>query len=93
MKKLALILVLTGLVLAQPTLDPEPIVDKVVKKLDDNTLEIKTTTTTVNIVLHDKAELQTRLAHIPERIATHEAQIAALNAEALEIQQMLDVLK
>ena len=93
MKKLAVILVLTGLVLAQPTLDPEPVVDKVVKKLNDNTLEIKTTTTTLNTVTHDKAVLQTELDHIPDRRAEIQLQMDALDEREAELITMLEVFK
>ena len=95
MKKLALLFILVGMslmVLAQPILI-DPIIDKELKKIDDKTLEVTTTTTTVDKVLHDKAELQTRLAHIPERIAALQERIDDLNEEAAELQTMLDVLK
>lgn len=78
---------------SQPALDPEPVVDVVLKKLDDQTLEVKTTTTTVQTVEHDKAELQTELDHIPDRIATLNEQIVSLNERAVELQTMIDALK
>lgn len=94
MKKLAVVLiVLAGVVLAGPALDPEPVIDKVMKKIDDKTLEVTTTTTTVNKVLHDKAELQTELDHIPDRIATLQERIDDLNERAVELQDMLKVLE
>lgn len=95
MKKLAIILILTGIVLAQPILitDPEPVIDVVLKKLNSQTLEAKTTTITTETVLHDKAELQTELDHIPEQIARHQGHIDRLNDRAVELQDMLDVLK
>lgn len=71
----------------------EPVVEKQMKKIDDKTLEVTTTTTTVEKVLHDKAELQTELDHIPDRIAKLQEQIDALNERAEEIRSMLDVLK
>ena len=94
MKNSAVILiVLAGVVLAGPVLDPEPVVDVVLKKLDDQTLEVKTTTTSISTVLHDKAELQTELDHIPDRISTLQEQIASLNERAVEIENMLKVLE
>jgi len=90
MKEIFLCLFLAGIV-AQPIL--EPAVDKVYKKIDAQTLEVTTTTTTVRKVLHDKAELQTELDHIPDHIAEYQKQIDALNERAVEIQQMLDKLK
>ena len=79
---------------AQPiVLDPEPVVDVEMKKLDPQTLEVKTTTTTVQTVEHDKQELVTELAHIPDFIAKHQAHINTLNGRAIELENMLKVLE
>lgn len=92
-KATIILVILLGLSLyAQPSLDPAPVVDVVLKKLNEQTLEVKTTTTTVRTVEHDKAELQTELDHIPDRIATLNDQITTLNERAVELQVMLDAL-
>jgi len=83
----------TRILNAQPILDPSPVVDVVLKKLDDQTLEVRTTTTTIQTVEHDKAELQTELDHIPGGIANLDEQITALDERAVELQAMIDVLK
>lgn len=79
---------------SQPALDPEPVVDVVLKKLDDQTLEVKTTTTTVQTVEHNKAVLQTELDHIfSTDIPRLNAEIVTLNERAVELQTMIDALK
>ncbi len=97
MKMLALVLVLTGLVLAQPTLDPEPVVDIVLKKLDSQTLEAKTTTTTVSTVKHDKQELVTELQHIADKRAAiqqrYDTEMDAVIEREAELIEMLKVLE
>ncbi len=97
MKKLAVILILTSIVLAQPVLDPEPVVDVVLKKLDSQTLEVKTTTTTVRTATHDKAVLQTELDHISDRRAKLQVQFEwdmnAVDEREAELIKMLDLFK
>ena len=93
MKKLIVILILASVVLAQPILSPEPVIDKEIKKIDDKTLELKTTTTTVNVQLHDKAELQTELDHIPDRRAALQEQMDALDEREAELMKMLEIFK
>ena len=93
MKKLLLCLFLASVVLAQPALDPVPVVDVVLKKIDDKTLEIKTTTTTVRTVEHDKAVLQTELDHIPDRRAALQEQMDAVDEREAELMKMLEIFK
>lgn len=68
------------------TVDPEPVVDVVMKKLDAETLEVKTTRTTVQTIEHNRAEMETELFHIQK-------QIDVLNERAAELRGMLEILK
>lgn len=92
MRKLFLVLILAGFVLAQP-ISPEPVIDKVMKKLDKETLEVTTTTTVVRRVVHDRAVLQTELDHIPDRRAEVMKQLDAINEREAELIAMLKVLE
>ena len=69
---------------------------RVVERVDDQTGTITTTTTitqSVRQVEFDRAELQTELDHLPERIATLQDQIDKLNERSAEIDEILAVFK
>ena len=93
MKKLVVILILASVVLAQPVLSPEPVIDKEIKKIDDKTLEVTTVTTTTNVQKFDKAVLQTELDHIPDRRAELQEQMDAVDEREAELITMLEIFK
>ena len=91
MKKLiemAIIMWIGIAVLAQPI---EPMVVQTVVKIDEQTCEITTTTTTETITRHDRAELQTELDHIPDRLAELQKRIDEVNEREAELIEILKV--
>ena len=98
MKKYGMLIVI-GMIIALnlnagPT--PAPIVidpETTAVKIDDNTVEITTTKTTVTVVERDRAELQTEQDHIPDRIAELQKQIDDLNERSAEIDAIMAVFK
>ena len=71
----------------------EPVVETSVKKLNDKTLEVTTTTTTVEKVELDRAVLQTELDHIPDRRAEVQKQMDAIDAREVELKDLLAAFK
>ncbi len=64
------------------------------KKIDDNTVEITTTTEPVETkARQDKAELQTELDHIPDRLAELQKQVDAVNERKDELVEILKVFQ
>ncbi len=98
MKKLIVItvvsLTLLTVVFSQPVIPPVlPVVARTVVKIDNQTVEITTTTTTETIVRHDRAELQTELDHIPDRIAELQQRISEINKRRVELMEILKVFE
>ena len=92
MKKLVLfiaIVVAAGLI--------EPVINKTVKKLDDKTIEVTTVTTSTVVAELDKAELQTKLDHIPsDRVKVqqrYDAEMAAIDEREAELIEFLAAFK
>lgn len=81
-------LVLFSVVNSQPA---EPEITQTVVKIDDQTCEITTTTTTETVIQHDRAELQTELDHIPDRKAEIQKQLDAVNEREAELIEILKV--
>ncbi len=94
MKKLIAIIVvslmLLTLVHSQPTL---PTIVQTIVKIDDQTCEITTTTTTETVNQYDRAELQTELDHIPDRKTEIQKQLDKVNARGVELIEILKVFK
>ena len=64
------------------------------KKIDDNTVEITSTTEPVETKIeHDKAELQTELDHIPDRKAEAQEQFDAVCERETELKDILKVFE
>ena len=62
------------------------------RKIDENTVEITTTTEPIETkVKRDKAELQTELDHIPDRLSEAQEQIDAVNERKDELVEILKV--
>lgn len=99
MKKLSVLLVAliicwNLLVYAQPVILPdEPVIVQTVVKINGQTCEITTTTTTETIIQHDRAELQTELDHIPDRLTELQEQIDRVNKRKAELIEILKVFK
>lgn len=92
MKKLIIIvsLVLLTIVHSQPVL---PTVVQTIVKINDQTCEITTTTTTETVIQYDRAELQTELDHIPDRKAEIQKQLDVVNEREAELIEILKVFK
>lgn len=71
----------------------EPVITQTIMKINDQTCEITTTTTTEVIIQYDRAELQTELDHIPERKVEIQKQLDAVNAREAELIEILKVFK
>ena len=93
MKKLIAVLIIGLCSVVFAATQIEPIIEKSVKKLDDKTLEVTTTTTTVNTAKYDKAVLQTELDHIPDRRAKLQEQMDAIDAREAELIELLAEFK
>ena len=65
----------------------------VAEKIDDKTVKVTVTTTTIRVSEQDKAELQTEKDHIPEQIVKLNEQIDTLNERSAEIDKILSVFK
>lgn len=98
MKKLitlAIVVCIGITVLAQP-IDPliiEPTVVQNIVKIDDQTCEITTITTTESVIRYDRAEVQTELDHIPDRKAEIQKQLDVVNEREAELIEILKVFK
>lgn len=86
------ILALFTIALSQPVLE-EPEIIQTIVKIDDQTVEITTTTTTETIVQYDRAELQTELDHIPDRKAAIQEQLDLVNEREAELIEILKVFE
>lgn len=98
MKKYGILIVIGMLIALNLNAGPTPVpvvVDPntVAVKIDDQTVEMTTTTMTVRAVKYDRAVLKTEKDHIPDRIAELQKQIDALNARSAEIDKILEVFK
>jgi hypothetical protein len=62
------------------------------KKIDDKTVEI-TTTVPPTVVERDKAELQTELDHIPDRLAELQEQIDEIDTSQTRLTSILKVFE
>ena len=69
----------------------EPVIFQTVVKIDDQTVEITTTTTTETVIQYDRAELQTELDHIPDRKAEIQERLDMVNAREAELIEILKV--
>lgn len=62
------------------------------KKIDDNTVEITTTTEAIETkVEHNKAEIETELAHAPDRLAKLQENLDEENASNTRLANILKV--
>lgn len=86
------IMALFTIALSQPVAI-EPVIVKAVIKIDDQTVEITTTTTTETIFQYDRAELQTELDHIPDRLSELQKQIDEVNERKAELIEILKVFE
>lgn len=79
---------------AQPV---EPVIVQTIVKINDQTVEIATTTTTETIVQYDRAELQTELDHIADRKTEiqkrYDEQLSAANKREVELIEILKVFE
>ena len=89
MKKYIAVIIIAVCSVAFAVSQIEPVIEKTVKKLDAKTLEVTTTTTTVNAVKYDKAVLQTELDHIPDRRAELQKQMDAIDEREAELIELL----
>lgn len=69
----------------------EPEITQTVRKIDDQTCEITTTTTTETVIQRDRAELQTELDHIPDRKAEIQKRLDIVNEREAELIEILKV--
>ena len=99
MKKLITVIIIAICSVVYAASQIEPTIEKSVKKLDEKTIEVTTTTTTVNVntVKHDKAVLQTELDHMTDRKAAIQKQyddgMAAANEREAELKELLAAFK
>jgi len=93
MKKLiaVIIIAICSVVLAATQI--KPTIVKTVKQINEKTLEVTTTTTTVDTVEFDKAVLQTELDHIPDRRAELQKQMDAVDEREAELIELLAAFK
>ena len=93
MKKLTAILVIAICSVGFAIMTAEPTIVKTVKKINDKTIEVTTSTTTVDKVEYDKAVLQTELDHIPDRRAELQKQMDAVDEREAELIELLAAFK
>ena len=93
MKKYIAVIIIAVCSVAFAVSQIEPVIEKTVKKLDAKTLEVTTTTTTVNTSKHDKAVLQTELDHISDRRAELQKQMDAVDEREAELIELLAAFK
>ena len=89
MKKLIIAIVM----LVVFTVLAEPIVVTNIVKIDDQTCEITTTTTTETVVQYDRAVIQTELDHIPDRKAENLKQLHDIEEREAELIEILKVFE
>lgn len=94
MKKLITIAILSTVLLAVAFSQPiEPVIVKTVVKINDQTVEITTITTTEAVIQYDRAELQTELDHILDRKVEIQKQLDLVNEREAELIKILEVFR
>lgn len=87
---------LPDIVIVDPETGSTTTIGRTVKKVDDQTGTIRTTTTVTEAVSQSEFQreyLQTEKDHIPERIATLQDEIVKLQDRSAEIDSILAVFK
>lgn len=95
MKKLIAVAILSLVLLTAGHSQPvvEPTIVQTFVKINENTVEITTTTTIERVIQYDRAVIQTELDHIPDRRAEAQAQLDKVDAREAELINILKVFE
>ena len=98
MKKYGMLIVIAMIIALNLNAGPTPVSIELsdgvtVVKIDDDTCEKTTIKTSTTVEQLDKAELQTELDHIPDRLTELQKQIDSVNERKTELTDTLAVFK